>query len=392
MRSTVKWQFGAVALLVAATLVAVPAGPLLAGSSAAPADPPSADPASASVLSLGRSVELLELAAVTLAADLEAVPASLDPTPPPCPEPRLRVSWEAPDGYVQGAYLEPVGPRPDASTSDVNGVVVCAGSQAGFMGFEAHRESTSWRLYPVPAQEAASLLAAGELTPDHHGEAGGVGPIAQAASARSRPAADLDRLPLGPGSLGAVDPYAAYDPQRTCDPTPKPGAVLLAGLLLDAVPGTTNLGISRACHLGQTSEHKEGRAFDWGVPPELAGAVDEVLARQLATDASGNPHALARRMGIMYVIWDGAIWTSHRPDAGWRPYRGPDPHTGHVHISLSWDGALARTSLWRSSDQAGALAAAGSRDGAPPRPTASTTSLSDTRRAPRRGAAPADGS
>jgi subtilisin family serine protease len=373
MRSTVKWQFGAVALLVAATLIAVPAGPLLAPSSAAPANQLTSDPATASVLSLGSSVELLELAAVTLAADLEAVPSSLEPAPPPCPDERLRVSWEAPDGYGIGAYLEPVGPRPDATTTDVNGVVVCAGSQAGFMGFEAHRESTSWRLYPVPAPEAAHGHVTADLAPDHPGEAAdGDAPIARAVSAAGVAAPDLDELPLEPN--GAIDPYAAYDPQRTCEPTPKPGAVMLAGLLLHAVPGTTNLGITRACHLGPTSEHKEGRAFDWGVRPQHAAAVDAVLDRLLATDEAGNAHALARRMGIMYVIWDGAIWASYRPADGWRPYRGPDPHTDHVHFSLSWDGGLAGTSFWRMRDPAAALAAASSRDGAPARGTSAATS------------------
>jgi subtilisin family serine protease len=371
MRSTIKWQFAAIALLVAATLVAVPAGPLLARSSASPADQPSLDADTASVLSLGSSVELLELAAVTLAADLEAVPAALEPSPPPCPDERLRVSWEAPDGYVLGAYIEPVGPRPAPGTTDVNGVVVCAGSQAGFMGFEAHRESTSWRLYPVPVPEAAHPHTPADQSPDHQGEATDDGaPIARAVSAAGESAADLDRLPLERN--GAIDPYAAYDPQRTCDPTPKPGAVMLAGLLLDAVPGTTNLGVTRACHLGPTSEHKEGRAFDWGVPPQHAAAVDAVLDRLLATDEAGNAHALARRMGIMYVIWDGAIWAAYRPDAGWRPYRGPDPHTDHVHVSLSWDGGLALTSFWRTTDRAAALDA-GSRDGAPGRPPLAAT-------------------
>jgi hypothetical protein len=99
------------------------------------------------------------------------------------------------------------------------------------------------------------------------------------------------------------------------------------------------------------------------------------LARLLATDADGNAHALARRMGIMYVIWDGAIWSSYHPDVGWRPYRGPDLHTEHVHLSLSWEGGLGQTSFWRANDPAGTLEAATSRRGAPTRgPSAGTTS------------------
>jgi hypothetical protein len=363
MRSQMKWQFVTTSLLLAATLVAVPSGPLVARSSASPAERPSFGAITAPVLPLDSSVELLELAAVTLAADLEAVPASLEPTSPPCPHQRLEVSWQAPDGYVLGAYLEPVGPRPDITTTDVNGVVVCAGSQAGFMGFEAHRESTSWRLYPVPAPEAPPQDPASDDDP----------PLGRAVSAIDAAEPNVDGLPLG--SLGAIDAYATYDPQRTCDPSPERGAVLLAELLLDAVPGTTNLGIARPCHLGPTSEHKEGRAFDWGVRPQHAAAVDEVLARLLATDDDGNAHALARRMGIMYVIWDGAIWASYHPHVGWRPYRGPDRHTDHVHLSLSRDGGLGRTSFWRASDPAATLEAAHAQGGGLARgPSAGATS------------------
>jgi hypothetical protein len=48
----------------------------------------------------------------------------------------------------------------------------------------------------------------------------------------------------------------------------------------------------------------------------------------------------------MYVIWNHKIWSSYNAGAGWRPYSGPDPHTSHMHISLSWAGALKKTSYW----------------------------------------------
>ena len=53
-----------------------------------------------------------------------------------------------------------------------------------------------------------------------------------------------------------------------------------------------------------------------------------------------------RRLGIMYVIWDGEILRAYRPHLGWDPYRGPNPHTNHMHISLSWAGARQQTSWW----------------------------------------------
>lgn len=65
----------------------------------------------------------------------------------------------------------------------------------------------------------------------------------------------------------------------------------------------------------------------------------------MATDSFGHKQALARRMGIMYVIWNHQIW-SPGPDSTWRAYTGTNPHTDHVHISLSWAGARAETSFW----------------------------------------------
>ena len=66
--------------------------------------------------------------------------------------------------------------------------------------------------------------------------------------------------------------------------------------------------------------------------------------------------ANARRLGVMYIIWNNRIWGAYRPADGWRPYRAapstPSPgsdtacHRNHVHLSLSWAGAMGRTSWW----------------------------------------------
>ena len=57
-----------------------------------------------------------------------------------------------------------------------------------------------------------------------------------------------------------------------------------------------------------------------------------------------NNGEMAARLGIMYVIYNRKIWASYSP--GWRDYTGADPHTSHIHISLSWNGARAHTSFW----------------------------------------------
>jgi hypothetical protein len=54
----------------------------------------------------------------------------------------------------------------------------------------------------------------------------------------------------------------------------------------------------------------------------------------------------ARRVGIMYVIWNRRIWGIYEADKGWRHYGGPDPHYSHIHFSFGWAGAERRTSWW----------------------------------------------
>lgn len=150
-----------------------------------------------------------------------------------------------------------------------------------------------------------------------------------------------------------IDPYAAYDGQDTCDNTPKPGTVDLKTLVLAAYPGTVDWGIARDCGAGGTSEHKEGRAWDWGVPdPRHDGAVRDLIRWLFKSDKHGNKHAMARRLGIMYIIHNGKMWRSYNPNVGFSP-RACDPnasfddcHYDHVHFSMSWDGANRTTSWW----------------------------------------------
>jgi hypothetical protein len=53
---------------------------------------------------------------------------------------------------------------------------------------------------------------------------------------------------------------------------------------------------------------------------------------------------MARRLGVMYIIFNRKIWRSYDP--GWGSYSGTNPHTDHIHISLSYDGSTGRTSFW----------------------------------------------
>ncbi|MGW0334387.1 hypothetical protein ACWD0J_21375 [Streptomyces sp. NPDC003011] len=153
--------------------------------------------------------------------------------------------------------------------------------------------------------------------------------------------------PTAPDFGPHIDPYAPYEEQRGCDPAAKPGLLAFRDLVLGAYPSTRSLGIGRACGRPGVSEHKEGRAWDWGVDAHTQGRVAAGLTDWLlATDRHSNRHALARRFGIMHIIWDRRIWHAHDADAGWTPYTGASPHTDHAHFSFGWAGARKETTWW----------------------------------------------
>lgn len=156
--------------------------------------------------------------------------------------------------------------------------------------------------------------------------------------------------PPGSPMFGPVIDYAAsYDGQSTCSPTVKPGLAAFRSMVQSAY-GVKDMGIVRACSIGGTSEHKEGRAWDIGFNyynSTQRAQADQLIAWLLATDEHGNEYANARRLGVMYIIWNRRIFRMYRPHDGWLAYTGPDPHTSHIHMSFSWDGALKR-STWYS--------------------------------------------
>ncbi|GGI06923.1 hypothetical protein [Egicoccus halophilus] len=166
------------------------------------------------------------------------------------------------------------------------------------------------------------------------------------------PAAAAAPLPThvhGHAEPGPIEALAGREYQRECRPEPQPGVEAFRDFVLAAHPGRDG-GIVRACDVGGRSEHKEGRGWDWMLDasdPVEAAAADQVLDWLLATDAEGNEFAMARRLGVMYVIWDRQIWSASRARDGWRPYTGTSPHTDHVHVSFSWAGARQETSYWQ---------------------------------------------
>jgi hypothetical protein len=161
--------------------------------------------------------------------------------------------------------------------------------------------------------------------------------------ALTAPAAFAD-VPRTPKNLPtSLDDYAAYEGATTCADV-QPGTAALRDLLL-ATYGRQTIGGHRACPAGTVnSEHHDGRALDWMLDasdPADAATAQEFLDWLLADDAAN-----ARRLGVMYVIWDAKVWKSYRPSQGWQPYTGASPHTDHIHISLSHRGGAGETSWW----------------------------------------------
>ena len=144
-----------------------------------------------------------------------------------------------------------------------------------------------------------------------------------------------------------VDAQPGYQAQSTCSPAPKPGTVALVNLLVQRWGGSS-WGVSRACGVGGRSEHKEGRALDWHM--DVANAADRARVGEALAWLTGNDGEVADRLGVMYIIWDQKVWASYRRSAGWRPMADRGSYTAnhhdHVHISLTWDGAMQQTSWW----------------------------------------------
>jgi hypothetical protein len=158
-----------------------------------------------------------------------------------------------------------------------------------------------------------------------------------------------ERAPVTPRFPSQIEPYPTYDGQSTCSPAPKPGMIAYRDMVMAAYPASSSYGISRDCNVGGTSEHKEGRAWDWANDATtLAGRrrVANFFHWLFATDSYGHRHAMARRLGVMYLIWNRRIFRMYRANEGWTPYTGSSPHTDHVHVSLTRRGGNKRTSFW----------------------------------------------
>jgi hypothetical protein len=219
-----------------------------------------------------------------------------------------------------------------------------------------HRRRTV-RSVVVGTLAATALAVTGSLAALGGSQAASAAPVLWPPTAASAPAG------LSAGLLAVlpsdIEGLAKYVPADSCDPHAKPGTTALADLLVRTYGSF--YGIDRTCGTDPlpTSEHYDGRAIDFFRSVKVRSQradITDLVNWLFATDAQGHQYANARRLGVMYLIWDNKIWGSYRASDGWRPYSSCASHPSsaydttchrdHIHISLSWEGAMKRTSFW----------------------------------------------
>jgi len=166
--------------------------------------------------------------------------------------------------------------------------------------------------------------------------------------------AGAESTPATPRFNGGIESFGEYDGQSTCSPSIKPGMAAFMRLVQSNYGGGS-LGVVRGCSVGGTSEHKEGRAWDWAMNAGSAGdraRVQALMTWLFATDSRCNHYARARRLGVMYIIWNRRMFRLYDTDRGWAPYSGSSAHTDHVHFSLTRAGGAGQVSFYRPTYQA----------------------------------------
>ena len=94
--------------------------------------------------------------------------------------------------------------------------------------------------------------------------------------------------------------------------------------------------IGDASHNARKSDHN---------PDYSAGGI--VRALDIDKDGIDVEVLLAAVVGeprVAYVIWNRRIWSQA---TGWTPYRGPNGHTAHIHVSIRHTAAAAAGDAWK---------------------------------------------
>lgn len=164
----------------------------------------------------------------------------------------------------------------------------------------------------------------------------------------------------------ALEPVRSYGQEvpKRCTKRKNPGVSRFARWL-DKRMKHGGPGRRYACeNLGKGigySFHSEGRALDFSINALKYAQYKEAYAalRLLwAPDSKGRPHALARRMGVMEIIFECGYWSQGK--ANYELYflcnQPNEPkgralrtlqHQDHIHFSFTRKGAAGKTSFWK---------------------------------------------
>lgn len=163
--------------------------------------------------------------------------------------------------------------------------------------------------------------------------------------------------------LEAVRSYGQEVPNR-CAKRKNPGVSRFARWL-DKQMKYGEPGRRYACeNLGKGigySFHSEGRALDFTINSlKYAQYRDAYKALRLlwAPDSKGRPNALARRMGVMEIIFECGYWSQGKDnfELYFLCNQENEPkgealrtlqHQNHIHFSFTRKGAKGKTSFWR---------------------------------------------
>lgn len=166
----------------------------------------------------------------------------------------------------------------------------------------------------------------------------------------------VDPPPVSPaGSCSSSNPFACSCTHPACREA-FPGTAELDRYLRDHYAGTRYGGLfccrqnSAATRVPMLSVHAIGRAIDLMVAEEGGDAnngVGDAVANWLVENAEF--------IGVQRVIWDRAFWNGERGFG--LLSSASSPHTNHLHIELSIDGAARRTDFFTSGASTGVCTA-----------------------------------
>jgi hypothetical protein len=146
--------------------------------------------------------------------------------------------------------------------------------------------------------------------------------------------------------------YVAYEEAGSwsggsrCSGTFLPGSRALGDYLVANFGASSYDGYSCRPNTASTSQlsmHGTGRAIDLFIP-QSGGRADNDRGDPIANWLVQH----AEEIGVQFIIWDQTKWNGSYSGAKDASYGGPNPHTDHLHIELTSDGANQRTP-WFSS-------------------------------------------